>query len=175
MSGDGFIHHSPLTTHYFYQLAKEKLEYDLKYTRLFSYCTLNGVNYPVGGRILIEHPLPSVDEGVRRVGCINDLSHKNPAELAELLIKVNSHSTDAFFNQIRRRLSILERPLVTARGDGKSYIYSNYNPKYAEYSVTILTTIYNFCWTFKSKGEIVSTPAQRLGLADKVYDYKDIL
>lgn len=52
---------------------------------------------------------------------------------------------------IRRRLSILERPLVTARGDGKSYIYANFNPKYAQMSVTILRTYYNFCLANKTK------------------------
>jgi hypothetical protein len=32
----------------------------------------------------------------------------------------------------------MERPLVTARGDGKSYIYENFNPKYAQDANTIL-------------------------------------
>lgn len=40
--------------------------------------------------------------------------------------------------------SMLERPLTTARGDKKSYIYANFNPKYAQYMVTILRTYYNF-------------------------------
>lgn len=37
---------------------------------------------------------------------------------------------------IRRRLYVLERPLVTARGNGKSYIYAKFNPKYVQYALT---------------------------------------
>ncbi|SFA60345.1 hypothetical protein SAMN05216169_11112, partial [Anoxybacillus pushchinoensis] len=43
------------------------------------------------------------------------------------LLIVNDNATNTFIQHIRRRLSILERPLITARGDGKSYIYSNFN------------------------------------------------
>jgi hypothetical protein len=69
---------------------------------------------------------------------------------------------------------ILERPLVTSRGNGKSYIYSNVNPKYAQYTITILRTYYNFCKPTKIKG-VIQTPAQRLGIANKVYEWKDII
>ncbi|MTD30125.1 hypothetical protein [Planomicrobium sp. YIM 101495] len=71
-------------------------------------------------------------------------------------------------------MSILERPLVTARGDGKSYIYSNFNPRYSQMAITILRTYYNFCMPFNSNGE-KKTPAQRLGIADKVYTWEDII
>jgi hypothetical protein len=63
-----------------------------------------------------------------------------------------------------KRLSILERPLTTARADGKSHIYSNFNPKYAQMALTILRTYYNFCLAYKTK-EAVGAPAQRLGIA----------
>ena len=55
----------------------------------------------------------------------------------------------------------------------KSYIYANYNPKYAQQVLTIFRTFYNFCWRRKS-GNAYMTPAQKLGLTDKVFDYKDI-
>jgi hypothetical protein len=77
-----------------------------------------------------------------------------------------------------RRLSILERPLTTARGDGKSYIYSNFNPKYAQMALTILRKYYNFCFSFKTKKgkrELVATSAQRLGLTDNQFALKDII
>jgi hypothetical protein len=92
-----------------------------------------------------------------------------------VLLQVNSRATDNFFQTIRRRLSILERPLITSRDDGKSYIYSNYNPKYAQYAVTIVRTFYNFCFA-QGKTKVDSlTPAMKLVLADKIYNYKDIL
>jgi len=64
--------------------------------------------------------------------------------------------------------------LTTARGDGKSYIYSNFNPKYAQMALTILRTYYNFCLAYKTTDRI-ETPAQRLGITKKLFDLKDII
>lgn len=97
-----------------------------------------------------------------------------PKDVASLIINVYDNATNAFIQQIRRRLSILERPLTTARGDGKSYIYSNFNPKYAQMAITILRTYYNFCFPFTSNGTR-ETPAQRLGITDRTFDLKEII
>ena len=69
----------------------------------------------------------------------------------------------------------MERPLSTARGIEKSYIYANINPKYAQFAVTILRTYYNFCKEIKTPTGNPETPAQRLGIADKAYNIYDIL
>lgn len=69
-------------------------------------------------------------------------------------------------------MSVVERALVTSRGDGKSYIYSNFNPWYAQMAITILRTYYNFCKPYKTKGK--KTQAQRLGFADRVYNWEVI-
>jgi len=122
----------------------------------------------------ILHPLATIDRGLRSVDCTTILSSLEPKDIAALMMKVNDNATNTFIQQIRRRLSILERPLTTARGDGKSYIYSNFNPKYAQMAITILRTYYNFCFSFKSNGT-VETPAQRLGISDKKFDIKDII
>jgi len=79
---------------------------------------------------------------------------------------VNDNAINGFFQTVKRRLSILERPLVTARGDGKSYIYSNFNPKYSQIAITILRTYYNFYLPYKTPGK-EETPAQRLGIANR--------
>ncbi|WHZ00478.1 hypothetical protein QNH48_15485 [Neobacillus sp. YX16] len=42
-----------------------------------------------------------------------------PKDIANLVLNVSDYSTNNFMQQIWRRLSILERHLVTARGDGK--------------------------------------------------------
>ena len=123
----------------------------------------------------IEHPIPTRDKGFYYVDCKTDLSSLEPKEIANLVLNVSDYSTNSFMQQIRRRLSILERPLVTARGDGKSYIYTNFNPKYAQYSLTILRTFYNFCEATKDLDGEKRTPAQRLGITDKQFDLKDIL
>lgn len=135
----------------------------------------SGYNFLQRTKNFIEHPLPTISEGKRYIGCVTDTTYMSSNYLAKYLVNVNNHSVDAFFNQIRRRVSILERPLVTASTEGKSYIYSNYNPKYAQYFATILRTFYNFCWAQKSSNGNLLTPAQRLGLVDKKYEYKDII
>lgn len=123
----------------------------------------------------ITHPLASRDKGFHKVDCTTDLSSLEPKDIAKMILNVNDNATNSFIQQIRRRLSILERPLMTARGDGKSYIYANFNPKYAQYALTILRTFYNFCETYKSADGKELTPAQRLGITDKVFDLKDII
>jgi len=135
-------------------------------------------SYNVYANNKIEHPLATIDRGFRWVDCTSDLSSLEPKEIASLIVNVNDNAVNTFIQNIRRRLSILERPLTTARGDGKSYIYSNFNPKYAQMSLTILRTYYNFCLPFKTKegkNPRAETPAQRLGIADKQFDLKDII
>jgi len=126
----------------------------------------------------IEHPLATPDRGFRSVDCTTDASFLEPKDIAALIVNVNDNATNTFIQHIRRRLSILERPLTTARGDGKSYIYSNFNPKYAQMALTILRTYYNFCLAYKTKegkSETVATPAQRLGISRKKYELNDII
>jgi hypothetical protein len=136
---------------------------------------VSGVPYKKRGKNPIEHPLPSVDQGTRWVDCLTDLSSYSPEDKANMVLSVNDKSVNAFMQQIRRRLSILERPLVTARGDGKSYIYSNFNPRYAQYAITILRAFYNFCMPYKSFDGVKATPAQRLGFTEKQFDLRDII
>ncbi|SDH73445.1 hypothetical protein [Desulfosporosinus hippei] len=155
-------------------LALKKLQEELKHHQFYEYQTNSSQQFPVRGKNTIKHPLPYKDEGIRWVNVISDLTRISSDEMAKLIFQVNSRAINNFYQTLRRRLSILERPLVTARGDGKSYIYANYNPKYAQYVTTILRTFYNFCWATKLNGEL-ATPAQRLGIADRKYTYRDII
>lgn len=156
------------------KLAQKKLEYDLKSHKFYEYKVINNKTCPIRGKNPIKFPISDKDEGNRFINCITDVRDLSIEELAGLLVNVNNRTINNFFQELRRRVSVLERPLVTARGDGKSYIYSNYNPKYAQYAVIIFRTFFNFCWVSK-KNNINQTPAQRLGLTDKVFDYKDII
>jgi len=122
----------------------------------------------------IDHPYPNADEGIRFIDCLTDLSHLSNRELAEILYKVELRSVNTFFNTVRHRSSILERPLSTSRQEGKTYIYANTNPKYAQYVLTILRTYLNFCKTINYKKRAM-TPAMILGVADKPYTMQDIL
>lgn len=122
----------------------------------------------------IKHPLPTKSEGERNITLKTDMTDLSSEDLAKIISTVSNVTIDNFFQELRRRVNLLERPLVTARGDGKSYIYANANPKYAQYLLTIFRTFYNFCWTKETFGKRL-TPAQKIGIAKKVYKIEDII
>lgn len=156
--------------------AFEMLKVELVTTPPWENCVdQNGIQHPKWANRGFKHPLPSKSEGTRWIDCTSNISDYDIDHITNLFLKVNMHSADSFMQQIRRSLSILERPLVTARGEGKSYIYANFNPRYAQYATTILRTYYNFCLKYKTKDKVYKTPAQRIGLTDKVFDFKDII
>lgn len=163
--------YSDLTISEQVRLALEEL---LAYHDFYEEKEINGVFHKYVGKHAIQFPYPFMDEGHRYLTCMTDVTHLEIEELARILSKVNGRAIDKFFQKIHRSISVLERPLTTSRGDGKSYIYSNYNPRYAQYLATILRVYYNFCLTNNHYNE-VKTPAQRLGITDKVFTVKDII
>lgn len=86
------------------------------------------------------------------------------------------HSTTAverFVRQIHSRLSFLERPFMDeSQPEGRDCRYANYNPKYAQYAVTVLRTYYNYCLPL---GRQSLTPAQKLGIVGRKYAMKDVV
>lgn len=158
-----------------WELARLKLEQIFRTHQFHKMVLVDGREYPTWAKNPVEHPRPSRDQGIRLVDCTTNVSTYSPVELALMVLNVNNSSTNAFMQQIRRRISFLERPLMTARGDGKSYIYANFNPRYAQYALTILRTYYNFCKTYRLPDKTLVTPAQRLGLTDKQFTLKDII
>ncbi|MBD8068805.1 insertion element protein [Bacillus sp. PS06] len=170
--------HNGYDTKNIVKLAKYQLTEHFNTHSFHKTITTPGYSYNEWANIPIEHPLASKDKGFHKVDCTTDLSSYEPNEVAELIMNVNDNAISSFLQQLRRRLSILERPIVSARKDGKSYIYANFNPKYAQMAITIMRTYYNFCLTYNTKqsGETVSkTPAQRLGITDKEFDWNDII
>lgn len=151
-------------------LARKKILEDITSKGFYDYKVINGTLVPVRGKNVVTHPLPRNNEGRRLLNLISKANFLTNMELANMVYNANNRAIDDFFEIIRRRVSVLERPLVSASPDGKSYIYANYNPKYAQMMVTILRTLHNFCWLQKGK-----TPAQRLGIADKKYELRDIV
>lgn len=157
------------------QLARMQLTELFKKRAFHEEVIINGRTYLKWAKNPINHPLPSLDQGVKYVDCTTELSAYDPEHIANMVLKVSDKATGNFMQAIRRRLSILERPLVTARGDGKSYIYTNSNPKYAQYAITILRTYYNFCLPIYSSNKKKTTPAQQIGITNKKFDLSDII
>jgi hypothetical protein len=158
-----------------YKLGTKQLEAVLTHHSFYEDQKINGVDLKICAGNLVEHPLPAKDEGKRYINLISYNPYISDRELANIIIDVNMRTIDNFFQEIRRKVNILERPLVGARGEGKTYIYSNYNPKYAHQILTIFRTLYNFVWERNYYDKKKMTPAQRIGLVNKKYNYKDII
>ena len=68
---------------------------------------------------------------------------------------------DKFFMQVRRRLSVLERPLQTRNNAQRGWHgYSAYSPLVVQQLLNIFRAYYNYCLP----GQDGKTPAMRLGL-----------
>jgi len=81
---------------------------------------------------------------------------------ANLFLKASLHGIDNFFQRIRRSVSTLERPLLTASKNRRTwYGYMPYNPVMVEKLLTIYRVMHNFV----EVGKDGKTPAMRLGLA----------
>jgi len=95
--------------------------------------------------------------------------------MAKIIVDVNMRAINNFFKELRKDINLLESPLVGARGTGKTYIYANYNPKYAHMLITIFRIYYNFIKERKYYDRAKMIPAQRIGISDKKYKLQDII
>ena len=108
----------------------------------------------------------------KAVCCLTDCGDYDADHLARLYQKATLHGIDRFFMQIRRRLSLLERPIVTPSKSGRTwYGYSAYNPASVVKLLGIFRVFYNYC----AAGKDGKTPAMRLGLAKGVVSLEDII
>lgn len=168
-------HHIGYETQNLYKLAYFVLKEVFETQQLHKEVKTTTHTYKDWAKNPIDYPLASRDKGIHQVDCTTDLSALEPKDIAKMVMNVTDNSTNSFMQQIRRNLSILERPLMTASGDGKSNIYANFNPKYAQYVLTILRTCYNFCLSYKTPNGKKLTPAQRIGITDKQFNLEDII
>lgn len=118
------------------------------------------------------HPFPSMSEPDKAVCCLTDLGDYQPEHLARLYQLASLHAIDRFFMQLRRRISLLERPIKTASNQLRVwYGYSPYNPEVADKILTIFRVFYNYV----NVGEDKQTPSMRLGLANSPYKIQDLV
>jgi hypothetical protein len=74
--------------------------------------------------------------------------------------------------QVRRRISLLERPIGTSSKAGRTwYGYSAYRPENIEKVLDVFRVFYNYCLA----GKDGNTPAMRLGLVDRVMEPQEII
>ncbi len=122
----------------------------------------------------VRHPFPDMSEPDKAMCHLTDVGQYdgNPQHLARLFDRASLHAIDRFFMQLRRRLSLLERPIATASKQGRKWHgYSPYNPAIVIKMLAIIRVCYNYVFV----GKDGQTPAMRLGLARAPMDLNDII
>ena len=120
------------------------------------------------------YPFPDMSEPEKAICWLTDLQdHSYDADhLAWLYSKGTLHGIDRFFMQTRRRLSLLERPISSASGEGRKwYGYNPYNPAMVGKMLDIFRVFYNYIEAGKDK----MTPAMRMGLMSSPSVYINVL
>ena len=119
----------------------------------------------------------------RYVG-INPLSENTPESIEQasmILQSVSLNGVDNWFQVLRRLVNMLERPVTSATNSKKWNAYAGYNPAWMCKLIEIMRVYNNFCRTnekslkAKQSKEVPTTPAQRIGITDKVFTAQDIL
>lgn len=88
------------------------------------------------------------------------------------MLSASLHPIDRFFMQIRRRVSLLERPIGTPSASNRMwYGYSSYNPEIAQKIMHIFRVAYNY----HMAGDDGKTPAMRIGLKQNTFGLQEIL
>ena len=120
----------------------------------------------------LTHPFPSMSEPEKAVCYLTDYEDYDDDHLAWLYNKASLRAIDAFFMQVRRRLSLLERPIATASNNRRLWHgYSAYNPR----SIVKLLDMFRVFYNYVLVGMDKQTPAMRLGLAKGRVSLEDIV
>lgn len=112
------------------------------------------------------YPFPDMSEPEKAICWLTDLQDNGygDEQLARLYAKATLHGIDRFFMQVRRRISLLERPISSASSEGRKWHgYSAYNPAMVGKLLDIFRVFYNYVAVGKDK----KTPAERIGLTKK--------
>ncbi|TRX57302.1 exonuclease domain-containing protein [Thalassomonas sp. M1454] len=98
------------------------------------------------------------------------------------LTQASTHGVDNYFQMLRRRLNMTERPITSATNSRRWNGYAAYNPKWMTMLIEILRVYNNYVLTdektlknAKVRGVKPTTPAQKLGLAKCHFSIEDIL
>ncbi len=120
----------------------------------------------------LSHPFPNMGEPEKSICYLTNYYDYDDEHQAWLYNKATMHGIDRFFMQVRRRLSLLERPISSASSTGRRWFgYSAYNPVVIIKLLDIFRVYYNYCITGNDK----NTPAMRLGLAKGIVPIEDII
>ncbi|TOP56003.1 hypothetical protein, partial [Vibrio parahaemolyticus] len=138
----------------------------------------------------LVHPFPNTNRVLEVKPLVNVFADANHSMWQPIsgngVFEVSTKGVDNHFQSIRRRINMLERPVTSATNYHRWNGYASYNPKWSVKLVEIFRVFMNYIHTDgirlekqgKSQDFILeneTTPAKRLGLADKNFRMKDIL
>ena len=124
----------------------------------------------------VNHPLPNKAEAEKKMCWLTEHDEYDLDHIAWLYNKASLHGVDSFFQKIRRRIAMLERPIHSSANRQRTWNgYAPYNPNMVIKMLDIFRVVHNYVDVKKETGQSPTTPATRIGLAKAPIDYKDIL
>jgi transposase-like protein len=123
----------------------------------------------------VRHPIPTMAEAEKSMCWLTPHSEFDENHVARLCNMASLHGIDVFFQKVRRRIQLLERPISSSGNGGRTWNgYAAYNPSMVVKFLEIFRVVHNYVDVRKDKDE-KSTPAMRLGLAKAPNTYADVL
>jgi len=120
----------------------------------------------------IRYPFPRKSEPEKAVSCLTDFEGEDLDARADLYLRASLHAIDRFFMQLRRAVSLVERPISSSANASRIWQGKNaYNPAVIQKLIEIYRVMFNYV----EVGEDRQTPAMRLGLAQAPLDPEDII
>lgn len=120
----------------------------------------------------VDHPLPNMNEPQKSMLCVTAKAETDASRLAWGYMRASLNTIDRYFMQVRRRISILERPISSSSNNNRRwYGYQAYNPEVGMKMLEIFRVVYNYHLVGHGK----MTPAQRMGLVDRALSLEEIL
>lgn len=121
----------------------------------------------------LKYPFPDMSEPEKAVCYLTCRGDYDASHLAQLYLKASLHAVDSYFNQVRTRLSPLQRADHSPSNTGRTW-YGNqpYDPRLVQKLLDLLRAYHNYC--LKSRKD-KKTPAMRLGLARAPIDLEEVI
>lgn len=121
----------------------------------------------------VKHPFPNMAEANKAMCWLTEHNEFDDTHKAWLYNKASLHGVDSYFQKVRRRLAMMERPISSSSNTGRVWNgYGAYKPSMVVKMLDMYRVVHNYIDVRK---EDKTTPAMRVGLAQAPLDYKTVL
>lgn len=120
----------------------------------------------------VTHPFSTMQESNREVLCLTNNGSRAAAHVVNGLGRATLRAVDRYFMQVRRKLSVLERPIHSSSTTWRAwYGYNAYSPRVVMQLLEIFRVVYNFHLAGKDR----QTPAMRLGIVAHPLTFTELI